>query len=573
MDLDLIQAGRWNGDYHVPLPLLLQPEGGHVGINTNVPAAPFHVYSNGEVNYGGGLGIFGRTTYGHLEVDFDRIQSNYNNSPLTLWLQQNGGNLNMSDGGIFIEKSDSKIGFFTNTPSAPFHFYSQGEVPLGGGLAVLGNPNQGHLEMDFDRIQACYNNGGHPLYLQPEHGDLNVAFNTLFVDGDEKRVGINTTLPDADFQIKSKGENIWQPAFEVVGADNSSFFSAENNGVVNVGLAPNSPGRFNVRAWGNNGGTWAMRIFNGNGSSLLNVRDDGNIGVGNNTIPSSKLDVAGYVETFGIKDANHPSNSLEFPATTKISLKPYGDELMVLDGDNDEIIMADDNVDKVGIGESNPEAKLHIHGGSPYFKISSSLGHQFVIQGNISRTSVGIGTYSPNSSLHVVQGLGQDGLILERQDTEWRLMNNGGLRLYFDDFHKGTFDTEDGAYTNVSDLRVKKNIKDFGPALANVNQLRPVRYHFKNQEDSADKTIGFIAQEMNDLFPELVKYDDASDVYTLNYSGVSVVAIKAIQELSIINEDQRQIISKLTQENKTMKKRLDRLEAAIYNSKASGENN
>ena len=55
-----------------------------------------------------------------------------------------------------------------------------------------------------------------------------------------------------------------------------------------------------------------------------------------------------------------------------------------------------------------------------------------------------------------------------------------------------------------------------------------------------------LAQEAYKLFPELVTYDKAKDLYKMNYARFSTVAIRAIQEQQEEIED--------------LKKRLERLE-------------
>ena len=63
---------------------------------------------------------------------------------------------------------------------------------------------------------------------------------------------------------------------------------------------------------------------------------------------------------------------------------------------------------------------------------------------------------------------------------------------------------------------------------------------------SDEKQIGMLAQEAYKLFPELVTYDKAKDLYKMNYARFSTVAIRAIQEQQEEIED--------------LKKRLERLE-------------
>lgn len=69
-------------------------------------------------------------------------------------------------------------------------------------------------------------------------------------------------------------------------------------------------------------------------------------------------------------------------------------------------------------------------------------------------------------------------------------------------------------------------------------------------------TIGLLAQETATLFPELVSYSAADELYGINYAGFSIVALKAIQEQQTIIEDQNEKIDNL-------EARLERLEALL----------
>jgi hypothetical protein len=63
-----------------------------------------------------------------------------------------------------------------------------------------------------------------------------------------------------------------------------------------------------------------------------------------------------------------------------------------------------------------------------------------------------------------------------------------------------------------------------------VNKLRPVQFEWKNLLPGK-KQIGLIAQEVAEVLPEIAVPDD-SGMWSMNYSGVIPVLVKAIQELS-----------------------------------------
>ena len=90
-------------------------------------------------------------------------------------------------------------------------------------------------------------------------------------------------------------------------------------------------------------------------------------------------------------------------------------------------------------------------------------------------------------------------------------------------------------FTANSDLRLKENIVDLAPQLANIMALRPVEFDYKLEKAHQ---IGFIAQEVREIYPDLV--GETKDGY-LTLSGLDRNAsrlIKAIQELKALVDAQ-----------------------------------
>jgi hypothetical protein len=93
----------------------------------------------------------------------------------------------------------------------------------------------------------------------------------------------------------------------------------------------------------------------------------------------------------------------------------------------------------------------------------------------------------------------------------------------------------DGSSTFSSDQTLKKNIVDSRGYLEDLMKLRPVKYHWKTQEDSdPEKWLGLIAQEVEQVFPALVCEDKAEEGETptkaVKYSVLPMMMLKAIQE-------------------------------------------
>lgn len=87
-----------------------------------------------------------------------------------------------------------------------------------------------------------------------------------------------------------------------------------------------------------------------------------------------------------------------------------------------------------------------------------------------------------------------------------------------------------GDLSQNSDLRLKTDIETLGSLKNKISMLRPVRFNFKDRSPGSEyKEVGLIAQEVQEIFPELVK-EDAQGVLSLSYSKLSVLLIKAYQE-------------------------------------------
>jgi hypothetical protein len=86
-----------------------------------------------------------------------------------------------------------------------------------------------------------------------------------------------------------------------------------------------------------------------------------------------------------------------------------------------------------------------------------------------------------------------------------------------------------------SSLRYKENIENVSYGLNEVLNLRSVIYNYKTDPD-APKSIGFIAEEVEELVPEAVYYKDGQPD-ALNYEFIIPLLAKAIQEQQAMIED------------------------------------
>lgn len=111
-----------------------------------------------------------------------------------------------------------------------------------------------------------------------------------------------------------------------------------------------------------------------------------------------------------------------------------------------------------------------------------------------------------------------------------------------------------------SDIRYKKNIQPLGNSLLDIQQMQGVRYEWRRDEFpeknfSKKPQIGFIAQEVEIIFPEMVLTDEKG-YKSVDYARLTPVLVEAIKELSLKNRQ-------LETTNQNLEARLTRIEALL----------
>lgn len=145
---------------------------------------------------------------------------------------------------------------------------------------------------------------------------------------------------------------------------------------------------------------------------------------------------------------------------------------------------------------------------------NANVTGNLVVNGN-----VGIGNTSPAVSLHVGNNTVADGTNLLRLEDTNSVCD---------------FNANAGGPACGSDETLKKNIVDLDiSALEKINALRVVQYNWQTDEDGAPLQTGFIAQEVAEVFPDLVKdgtWTDGSTKKFLTQGQLMPYLVKAIQE-------------------------------------------
>jgi hypothetical protein len=113
----------------------------------------------------------------------------------------------------------------------------------------------------------------------------------------------------------------------------------------------------------------------------------------------------------------------------------------------------------------------------------------------------------------------------------------------------------------VSDKRQKENIRDITNPLIKILRLKGVEYDLKKEYfyiqsvNYGDKTIeklekdrknrlGFLAQDVENVVPEAVFYDDSLDSYSMDYSRIIPVLVEAIKEQQSQIDSLKKLIKK-----------------------------
>ncbi len=98
----------------------------------------------------------------------------------------------------------------------------------------------------------------------------------------------------------------------------------------------------------------------------------------------------------------------------------------------------------------------------------------------------------------------------------------------------------------TSDGRLKENFRDIENPLEKLLQVKGFKYDFINQEQENESLLseverqkqsemrkdrlGFVAQDLEKLFPEAVHYDEDADKYYVEYNAIIPVIVEAMKE-------------------------------------------
>lgn len=466
------------------------------------------------------LSVSGVSTLGTLQVASGIVTATTG----VITYYGDGSQLDHIQSGIGIGTTGGLVGYgatfinFYGTGVSTAHFSET------TGIATIFFEGGGSGTIGLGTVFPAANSSG-DLFFHADHG-------RLFVYYDETQVGVGT-------------DQYWIDAAPF----NAGIITSVNNSQVTLqdGTAEDPPLSFHDdQQTGVFSPTNGQITLVSTGSSILNVSGSGANITGvltATTIVGSRVDVAGHVEadsfnvsgitTFNDKTRLLDDIELHF-GTNGVS----GDFKTYVDSANTHNVLYEDIIGQECILQSNiagessnafefrkssstmmmmrEQSVLLYAGGNLKFETNDAginvTGHSELDDVNVS----GVSTFSGN--VHVGTALTLSSASVDGGATVNILGNNINLA--------GVATAQD--FDALSDANFKDNIETVENALDKVDNLRGVRFEWKR---SGAPAYGVIAQELEEVLPELVHGGVGADPKTVNYNGIIGVLIEAIKEL------------------------------------------
>jgi len=152
--------------------------------------------------------------------------------------------------------------------------------------------------------------------------------------------------------------------------------------------------------------------------------------------------------------------------------------------------------------------------------------------------NVGIGTPAPTEKLHVLGNIKATGSVFASCGT-----------------------------LSCSDVRFKKQVEPIDGALAKVSHLRGVNFDWKREEFpeqqfSDQRQVGFIAQEVKKVVPEVVQ-EGSDGRLSVDYGRLTPILVEAVKELSERVGQRDRKIARQQSKIDQLTARLERLEKSV----------
>jgi hypothetical protein len=190
----------------------------------------------------------------------------------------------------------------------------------------------------------------------------------------------------------------------------------------------------------------------------------------------------------------------------------------------------------VGIGTASAAELLQVNG-----NILSSTGYRIFGNSNTGTTSSFISLYNTtDGGIDLMANFTTSKITFGTASFERMRITSGGnvgigtispqsgYRLHVVDSVYVGGNVSAAAYTTRSDYNLKDDIFELKYGLNDILELKPVEYTYKS---NGSKQLGFIAQDIGTILPEVVSFEESMSV---NYQAIIPVLTKAIQEQNLL---------------------------------------
>jgi hypothetical protein len=439
------------------------------------------------------------------------------------------------------------VGIGTTNPTALLEVY-QAASAVGVGNFTLNTPSTtGATRLGFKEAgsmvgQIAYSHDNNNLELLAYESGAGMVF---YTSGTNERmritsggnVGIGTNNPIYPVVIWNRGPTGLENRSLAIGNTNTNgtfmflgtsattggygviqHISSEGVSYGNLILQPEGA----VVGIGTTNPSYALDVYN-TGASTARVRI-----VGTTNFSLLQAQNTSGVLYLGIDDST--GSGFALGAYSRIIWSSAAYPLIFAVNDAERMRIASDG--NVGIGITNPTAKLHVSG-----DVKASLAN--VNQSNFVayNSSTGLFTYASTGSIVIGTATNADNVYINEDATDANqpvlfaeLVNEyqpvRGNNNF--NYNPATDTLTAGTYVESSALKFKENVIHLTGSLQDVEKLQGVTY---NKIGHTRKEIGLIADEVVKVLPELVKYQDG-EVYGLSYNRLTAVLVEAVKELS-----------------------------------------
>ena len=332
---------------------------------------------------------------------------------------------------------------------------------------------------------------------------------------DSGKVGIGTTGPARTLHVKSPDANI------------ASFEGHQGEGLV---IVSNTNGRVDIIGYDDGASSYNPVVLRGHTSDGLVVDTSGRVGIGTGSSADTQLHVknTGSIELRLEADSNNNGQEdcfVRFYTDGKMQEGIAGmdnNNSSTLFGSNTENAMVFGTVSNLPtLFATNNTERMKINAGGD-IEVQSASGSELKVNATASGSNdVGLSSQLPGYAANLYSNFFSSG-------NNIYFVLGGSYVSYI---------ASNGTY-NVSDERLKENVTDLTGSLDKIKQLRGVNFTWKDSNRGVGNNIGFIAQEVEPIIPEIVEdgglpdnQDGEAPMKTVSYEHLVPHLVEAIKEL------------------------------------------